>query len=1230
MNEPSLQDEVGLESLVAEVVDHYREQQRRGQQPQIEDYVARYPQAAPLLRKVLASLQLLQSPPPEAEDRAGLGGRPCVGDYRLVREIGQGGMGVVYQAEQRSLHRKVAVKVLPFASVLDPRHLQRFHNEAQAAACLHHPHIVPVYGVGCEGGVHYYAMQLIEGQSLAELLGELRQGQRDRLSGDRSPHSPPDQQEVSTEQPTTGYTPPPGEDASGPTPSPVETVPAERLPRSPEYFREVARLGREAAEALDHAHQLGVVHRDIKPANLLLDRDGALWVTDFGLAHVQSQPGLTLSGDVLGTLRYMSPEQALAQRGILDHRTDVYSLGVTLYELLTLQPAFPGEDRQELLRRIAEAEPRSPARLNRAVPRDLGTIVLKAIRKEPGERYASAQEMAEDLQRYLNEEPIQARRPTLLQRGVKWLRRHPGVTRTAAAALLLLLVGSLLSTALVYREKQQTQAAYEEAAAGRRLARQALDAMSSQVIDEWLSRQEDLTPEHRAFLKLALTAYEELAAERGSDQEVRAGVARAYKRVGDIRRKLGEHQTAEAAYRRCLKLYQQLLADFPGVPAYRQELAKSHNNLGALLMETGRTQEAEQAFREALALQQQLAAEYPLVPAYRQELATSHYNLGWLLQNTGPAQEAEQASREALALQQQLATEFPDVPAYRQELARSHNILGALLWKTGRAKEAEKAWRDALALQQQLAAEFPLVPEYRLELAQSHNNLGVLLWKTGRPQEAETASRDALTIRQQLAAEFPGLPEYRLELAASHNNLGVLLAERGQAQEAEQTYRDALAIRQRLAAEFPGVPAYRQNLARSHNNLGLLLGKTGRPQEAEQAYQEALKIQKQLAAEFPDVPAYRHEVATSHYNLGNLLAKTGRAKEAEAAHGKALAIHKQLAADFPNVPEYRLALANRHGKLGLLLKETGRAKEAEVAWGEALAIGKQLAADFPNVPDYQSMLGGTLHNLAEVLLDREQLKDARVLLEQAITHQRRALQAKPRQPPYRLFLRNHYSVLAQTLLRLGELDQAADAAREMAQARGEDWQDTLRASRLLAGCSQLAARDPQLEPAERQKQAAAYLSQARELLRRTAQHLPDSPQAQNNLAWLLATHPDPRLRDPALAVQLAQKALAKAAKDGNLWNTLGVAHYRQGNWKEAIQALSKSIDLTGGGSSADFFFLAMAHWQLGEKDQARQWYDRAVEWMDQNKPDDQELKRFRAEAEALLGIDKPPPEKGKP
>jgi WD40 repeat protein/serine/threonine protein kinase len=418
-----------LANVIAEITDRLQ----AGEPVDIEAFLARCPEHADDLRRLLPALALVDALKESGGDARSAGEATpgdevlgTLGDFRIIREVGRGGMGVVYEAEQVSLHRRVALKVLPFAGTLDPRQLQRFQNEAQAAACLHHSNIVPVFFVGCDRGVHHYAMQFIDGQTLAEGIRELQQA-----------------------EPTAGTEPV----AQQATLLPGSTA------RGRDHFRRVAELGVQAAEALDHAHQAGVVHRDVKPANLMVDSRGNLWVTDFGLARIQSEASITQTGHLVGTLRYMSPEQALAKRAVIDHRTDIYSLGATLYELITLRPAFTGVDRQELLRQIAFEEPPPLRRLERGIPAELEVIVLKAMEKDAQDRYATAQELADDLRRWLEDRPIQARAPRWRQRLVKWCRRHPAIVGSAAVAMVLTLVILSVSVAVIWQQKQQTEQA---------------------------------------------------------------------------------------------------------------------------------------------------------------------------------------------------------------------------------------------------------------------------------------------------------------------------------------------------------------------------------------------------------------------------------------------------------------------------------------------------------------------------------------------------------------------------------------------------------------------------------------------------------------------------------------------------------------------------------------------------------------------------------------------------
>jgi serine/threonine protein kinase/WD40 repeat protein len=473
-----------LASIVAQLADEFADELDRGGQPDLEQFVGRHPdleqfvgrhpEIAGVVREVLASVQMVRTSTSKAGSRDALQTivgpqlfeTGVIGDFRLVREIGRGGMGIVYEALQISLGRRVALKVLPFAAALDPRHLQRFQNEAQAAAHLQHPNIVPVYAVSCDRGVHSYAMQFIEGQSLAEVIAELR-----RLSFP-FPGTPGEGQgggrnlksqisNSTSENPLSNCPTEYRGRENGPfsrLASAFTTRHSSGAGASAAYVRGVAELAVQAADALDYAHQMGITHRDVKPGNMLLDAHGRLWIADFGLAQARADSQLTATGDLLGTLRYMSPEQALARRGIVDHRTDIYSLGATLYELLTLRPPLDGRDRQELLRKLAEEEPAPASRIDRLIPADLETIVMKTLAKNPAERYATARDLGDDLRRFLADTPIRARRPTPWDRGHKWARRHRPLMFSLAISLALLLVGMTVG-AVGYARKQRQLAA---------------------------------------------------------------------------------------------------------------------------------------------------------------------------------------------------------------------------------------------------------------------------------------------------------------------------------------------------------------------------------------------------------------------------------------------------------------------------------------------------------------------------------------------------------------------------------------------------------------------------------------------------------------------------------------------------------------------------------------------------------------------------------------------------
>jgi serine/threonine-protein kinase len=780
------------------------------------------------------------------------------GRFRLLRHHARGGIGVVFVALDSELHREVALKQIQPQHADDPNSRARFLIEAEVTGRLEHPGIVPVYGLGLgDRGRPFYAMRFVRGQSLKEAVESFHRA--DRRSG---------------------------------------RDPAERTLA----LRQL--LGRfiDVCNAIGYAHSRGVLHRDLKPANVLLGPYGETLVVDWGLAKVvgrddptprpQAEMTLrpsspagsseTMAGTAIGTPLYMSPEQAEGQLAQIGPASDIYSLGGTLYCLLTGRPAFEGLEVDEVIARVRRGEITPPSQVNPRVPPALEAVVLKAMAARPSDRYASARDLADEVERWLADEPVSARHEPFWERARRWMRRR----RTTAAAIAATIVASTVGLAAVLAVQTRANAslkaanldleeANERASIANRdlrlanarerarfdLSLEAIKTFHAGVSEDLLLKEKQFDSLRTKLLRGATDFYHRLEAilKTHADHRSRAALGQAYHDIGVLTAKIGSQPEALSTLRRGLELRLALAAEPAANAATKLEAANSLIAVGDLQEATGESNAALESFQQARVLLEPLVQSGPESAPYRAAVAHCLHGTGKVQYHSGHAAEALALHEDARAIRQDLVESSPGVTQFQSDLALSYRDIGTIQRASGHSTEALASYERALALSQALADENPSDAQFQSDLAQSYNDIGFVHQETGQLAPAQAALEQARTILQKLADANPAVTRFEGDLAQNVQAIGSIQDETGHPVEALASYERSLAILQRLVDLNPTLTVFQNRLAMSHSYVGLARKRGNRPAEAAREFQKAVAIMEQLSSLQPD-----------GYNLYNL------------------------------------------------------------------------------------------------------------------------------------------------------------------------------------------------------------------------------------------------------------------------------------------------------------------------------------------------------------------------
>jgi tetratricopeptide (TPR) repeat protein len=790
------------------------------------------------------------------------------GDYEISADAPrlEGGMGIVYRARQASLNRIVALKMIKGGVLAGPGRGSRFRREAEAVARLDHPHIVPIYDIGEHDGRSFFTMKWMEGGSLADVLRRRR-----NVSGGNAQGTVGEGHIAGS-----GYTP-----------------------------RRAAEIIVIVARAIHHAHQRGIIHRDLTPSNILLGAEGQPYVSDFGVAKRldNEAPALTQSGAAVGTPGYMAPEQASGNTRDLTIGADIFSLGALFYELLTGRPPFAGETPAATLQNVLMEEPKRPAAIASQVPKDLETICLKCLEKDPERRFGSAEALADDLDRWLRGEPILARPSGIWSRARKWAKRRPAVAALGAALVLVSAAGLI--------DFGRAQRAAQIAAQDRETLRQASISVGRllKVADDDDFKEPAFDTMRKEFLE-SIVPFLEASVQR-NDQD----------------------------------------------PTVQAEKAAIHRDLAGLLQQLGDFPQAETNFLRGIELQTRLVKDWPTELGYQRDLALTYSTFGWLMSQEQRQPNALAAERTAFGMIEKVCAALPNDRSIQTDQARICQLLGSVLTRNGDGKEAEETFRAAIRVATPLAEGPMATPEARYELGSSWLNLGNLISNQDRPKDTEACWDESLRIFESLAVDQPGHVENRHKVAIARGRFSRLYADHGRWSEADASFKEFRDQMQRLARDYPLRASFQDELADECRYFGIRCLRAGRTNQVSELFETAVEVEERVVKACPQAGKFRANLIAYYAEFGDLLKQVGRFAEAEEADSNSVALAVKLVAEFPGLPDYRAQLADASSQFGELLEKQGDKEAASAMLQKSLGAWEKLVRDFPTNLDYRTRMG---------------------------------------------------------------------------------------------------------------------------------------------------------------------------------------------------------------------------------------------------------------------------------